>query len=430
MSRTAVTNEGHIRLRKAGIESIPAGWDLVPFCDIVVSYRNGIYKKPMYYGKGHPSVRMYNIEDGVVNTENAPLLEVSSQELHDYGLLPNDILINRVNSMDLVGKAAIVPDTLGSVTFESKNIRVRLNLDLCEPWYIAYFLNSNLYLRQLRSHVKAAVSQATINQKDLDRILVPLPPLNEQVRIMEILNNCRHQIDTTKEIMKQGEILKKGLMQCLLTRGIGHTKFKKTKIGEIPESWEIRALGELSKINARSLNDKTDSESEIEYIEIASIEDPGYIEHTSRMRYSEAPSRARRIVRKGDVIVSTVRPYLKAIALIRQDSDDLVASTGFAVLTPLRSLDSEFLLQSVFSEYFMAYLTRRMVGSNYPAVTAKDIEQYQLACPPEKEQRRIASILRIVDEKMETERKYCIELECLKKGLMQVLLTGKVRVKV
>ncbi len=71
--------------------------------------KSGIYKRPKFYGKGTPSVRMYNIEDGKVNTRDAPLLQVSEQELNDYGLQPGDVLVNRVNSIDLVGKAGLVP---------------------------------------------------------------------------------------------------------------------------------------------------------------------------------------------------------------------------------------------------------------------------------------------------------------------------------
>ena len=88
---------------------------------VVKSYKNGIYKLPKFYGQGIPSIRMFNIQNGKINSIDAPLLEVTDQELMDYELKPGDILINRVNSKELVGKAGIVSEGLGKVTFESKN---------------------------------------------------------------------------------------------------------------------------------------------------------------------------------------------------------------------------------------------------------------------------------------------------------------------
>ena len=134
--------------------------------------------------------------------------------MYGSSLKPEDILINRVNTKELVGKAGIVEDNLGKVTFESKNIRVRLKRGICNPRFLAYFFTSFLYFRQIRSSVKAAIGQSTINQVDLNKIRVPLP---EQEKIITILKSAGDMLDTsrTKRVMVLD--LKKGLMQKLLT---------------------------------------------------------------------------------------------------------------------------------------------------------------------------------------------------------------------
>lgn len=208
---------GQETFKKTKIGEIPQEWNLVKLEEIVDSYRNGIYKRSRYYGQGIPSVRMYNIKDGKVNTKGAPLLEVTEKELLLYGLSAGDIVINRVNTIDLVGKAGVVPDGLGTATFESKNIRVRLLRDRCEPDFLAYFLGTSVYYKQIRATVKPAVAQATINQEDLDEIQVCLPSLPEQLEIVSILSNVDAKIEKERQAKGYLEQLKKGLAQLLLT---------------------------------------------------------------------------------------------------------------------------------------------------------------------------------------------------------------------
>ncbi len=410
------------------LSSIPSEWAIVPLERVLSMCQYGISDGLIQEGK-YPVLRMNNIESGSILPKDIKYVDIPEEYFIRFKLAKGDILFNRTNSHELVGQTGIFRED-GDYTFASYLIRLRCNPDYARSEYLNYYLNYEPILKEIRRLATRGVSQSNINASNLKKVIIALPPLEVQNIIEDILQHVDANLELSNETDIRYEVLKKGLMQRLLTQGIGHTRFKQTKIGEIPESWEVKTIGQMTKINAESLKNGTHPESEIEYIEIASIENPGYIQHTSRMIFSEAPSRARRIVKKGDVIVSTVRPYLKAFALIRQQSDNLIASTGFAVLTPSKNLDSEFLLHSVLSERFMKHLSRRMVGSNYPAVSAKDIEQYHFPCPPLEEQRAIANILHTVDKNMENGRESSIELDHLKKGLMQVLLTGKVRVTI
>ena len=112
-------------------------------------------------------------------------------------------------------------------------------------------------------------------------------------------------------------------------------------LGEIPAHWEVRRLKYLATVNDEALPETTDPDMEITYVDIGSVDSVAGITGTEDLVFEDAPSRARRIVRQGDIIISTVRTYLKAIARIESTDANLIASTGFAVIRP-RDLDDGF----------------------------------------------------------------------------------------
>ncbi|OAO80763.1 restriction endonuclease subunit S [Anoxybacillus flavithermus] len=294
-----------------------------------------------------------------------------------------------------------------------------------------YLLYSILHKSNIIEKMGTGTTVKGIRLEQLKSLLIHVPPIKEQKKIASILSTVDRAIEKTEAIIEQTEKVKKGLMQQLLTKGIGHTKFKKSEIGEIPEEWEVKSIDELVFVNPESLSNKTNEEYEFEYIDIGSVERTGKIGETVRYQFKNSPSRARRIVRTGDTIISTVRPYLRAFAFIDNKHDQKVCSTGFAVLRPKEKIDPVFLFQSILNDKFVEFLKSRMTGSNYPAVTATDIKEYKLGVPRDiNEQTKIAKILAKYDEKLEIEEKSLEQLQTIKKGLMQVLLTGKVRVKV
>lgn len=150
--------------------------------------------------------------------------------------------------------------------------------------------------------------------------------------------------------------------------------------------WEMAKLGDLVTFNPEALSNKTPGDTIIKYIDIASVEKTGYIANPRALKFGEAPSRARRIVREGDTILSTVRPYLKSFAYIGSKNHNNICSTGFAVLRPKKEVSPHFIYQTVLRDDFIEYLKTKMTGSNYPAVNASDISEYELTIPPIAEQ--------------------------------------------
>ena len=164
-------------------------------------------------------------------------------------------------------------------------------------------------------------------------------------------------------------------------------------LGKVPSHWRVLPLKTVSTHNDDVLIEATAPDAEISYVDISSVDGVNGIKTKESMLFSAAPSRARRLVKHGDVIVSTVRTYLKAIARIRDPEDNLVVSTGFAVIRPRSELTPDFLGCLVFASYFVDQVIARSTGVSYPAINASELVAISVPVPPLKEQIAIASFV-------------------------------------
>ena len=156
--------------------------------------------------------------------------------------------------------------------------------------------------------------------------------------------------------------------------------------------WETKRIKDLVTDNELTLSDSTNPNYEFDYVDIGSVSQ-FKIAETEIMSFFEAPSRARRIVRKNDILVSTVRTYLKAITYIDFEPKDLIVSTGFAVMTPKKKTNPKFLSYAIESDYFIDDVIKDSVGTSYPAINASKLESLEVLLPPESTQQKIASFL-------------------------------------
>ena len=158
--------------------------------------------------------------------------------------------------------------------------------------------------------------------------------------------------------------------------------------------FEHRRLKYAATINDEALTDETAADYELQYVDIGNVDSSGKIHEIATYRFEDAPSRARRIVRDGDVIISTVRTYLQAIAPIQAPSENLIVSTGFAVIRPKRSeLAANFCKYILREPAFLAEVEMRSVGVSYPAINASEIGDIRVHLPPLQRQNSIADYL-------------------------------------
>lgn len=214
----------------------------------------------------------------------------------------------------------------------------------------------------------------------------------------------------------------------MIRRGDIPLGYKRTRVGVIPDNWNVKKIGDISKINLLSLSSDTANDYEFFYYDLSSI-DEGKINHPNiKTKYSESPSRARRIFRRNDILMSTVRPNLKGFAKIDFDAEDCVSSTGFAVITVNDEDDFDFLYHNLFGYNIEQQINSLLVGSNYPAINNEDVENLSIPYISIKsEQQKIAAILSTWDKAIELKEQLIAQKQKLKKGLLQRLLVGKER---
>lgn len=158
-------------------------------------------------------------------------------------------------------------------------------------------------------------------------------------------------------------------------------------------AWASQRLKDVALINPEVLTETTLADREMLYVDVGNVDSDGTIRGAERMPFGEAPTRARRLVRSGDTIISTVRTYLRAIAHLDDPPADMVVSTGFAVLRPRPNVDPRFLAWAVRSEPFIQNVIMNSVGVGYPAIAPTELGRLVIAIPPVDMQRAIATYL-------------------------------------
>ena len=164
-------------------------------------------------------------------------------------------------------------------------------------------------------------------------------------------------------------------------------------LGEIPNSWRAKQLKYLSTYNDEVLPESIRDEYEIKYVDIGSVSANEGIFKTECLAFGKAPSRARRIVRDGDVLISTVRTYLEAIAPVDNPPENMVASTGFAVIRPNEGLCKRYVAYCLRARGFIKEVVARSVGVSYPAINASDLVNIKIPEPAFQDQQQIADFL-------------------------------------
>lgn len=210
-----------------------------------------------------------------------------------------------------------------------------------------------------------------------------------------------------------------------------YQKYKSSGIdwlGKIPEGWEVKRLKDVISSNEKSLSNNEDPFFEIKYIDISNVGTDKLNDKPEVFYFQDAPSRARRIPRKNDVILSTVRTYLKAVYFFENIEENTICSTGFSVLTPKRILP-RFLKYSVIGENFIDNVIKFSKGVSYPAINDSELTALPLFLPNKQTQTAIADYLdkhtSLIDKKIELLKTKKQSYTQLKQTLINEVVTGK-----
>jgi type I restriction enzyme S subunit len=255
----------------------------------------------------------------------------------------------------------------------------------------------------------------------MEKFAVVVPFLPEQLRIAEILSTWDRAIETVEALIANARAQKAALMQQLLTG--------KRRLPGFSGEWLDLKLGDAAMVDRDSLGQNTPKTFSFRYISLSDVQSGRIAEKLPNLAFAEAPSRARRKVRVGDILMATVRPNLQAFARVGSEHADCIASTGFAVLSHRAGFDPSFMFHSLFSQRFTDQIEALVVGSNYPAINSTDIKSLTLLFPDFEEQKAVGELLDVADAEVRMLESELTALRQEKAALMQQLLTGKRRVK-
>ena len=397
---------------------IPEEWNIGSIDELTTFIKSGLSRNLKDENVGIPCIRSNNIVNGRINYNDLKywfLKDDKGANIEDYILNDGDVLVNFINSMAQIGKTCIYRSNGRDAIYTTNIFRVNFNKDKILNEYFYYFSQTDRYKKEIELITKPAVNQASFTTVDFKKIKLAIPIIKEQERIVSILSTVDEQIDNVDALIEKNKELKKGLMQTLLTKGIGHTKFKKSEVGEIPEEWEVKRIEEICEIldsKRIPLNEKQRSSMR------------------GNIPYYGA-----------NAIVDYVNEYLfnDKLILIAEDGGNFSEFRDKPIAFyvegkcwvnnhahVLRANSSES-TRWIFYNLVHKDITNIVQGGTRAKLNQKDLKAIAIAFPKLDEQIKIVNILYDIDKKIEIYISKKDKLEQLKKGLVQQLLTGKIR---
>lgn len=388
---------------------IPEGWKSEKLDDLFDILIGGTpsRKKQEYWDKDKITGNTWVSIADLSKNETA-CIDDSKEYISDLGVKNSNVKLVPANTVIMsfklsVGKTAITKKEL--YTNEAIAAFIPKDNRIIDYRYL-YFVIS-----LLDYEIDSAIKGKTLNKSKIQKAKILLPPLKVQEKIAQILMSVDEEIEKTEQVIKKTEELKKGLMQELFSKGIGHTKFKKTEIGMVPEEWKVTKLKKLVNFTTGKLNaNAAEDNGKYPFFTCA--------QKTYKINTYSFDQKA--ILLSGN--------NANAIYSIKYYDGKFNAYQRTYVISILDKniLDYIFLKENL--NFRLNDLKDASFGTSTKFLTLALLQNIYVALPTIKEQKQIANILASVDEKIEKNKQTKKKLKRMKKGLMQDLLSGRVRV--
>lgn len=415
---------------------IPQEWELKTIGELF-DFKNGLNKEKEYFGKGTKIVNYVDVYKNryIDNSNINGFVTVTEKEKDSFNTRKGDVFFTRTSeTINEIGMTAVLGEDIKDLVYSGFVLRARSKTDELSLGYKKYCF-SDFYARREIIRKSSYTTRALTSGTLLKDVLIKVPPLKEQEKIADILSTVDSQIDDTDKLIEKTKELKKGLMQRLLTNGIGHTEFKNTEVGNIPVEWEVKTISEIGKFMGGYAFKSCDYEkSGIPLVKIANVQqnrlcwDEKYYLPKEYINQYENYS-----LEKGDIVMAMTRPVISSgLKVCRIKESDLPCllnqRVGKFVLS--KEIEKDFLFHYMFTSYFIDKIKNLCSTTGQPNISSAQVETILIPVPNIIEQSKISGILSRIDIQIEEYEDKKIKLEELKKGLMQQLLTGKIRVKI
>jgi len=386
-------------------QNIPSGWQMLPIGKHIKLQGGSAFSASNYVSDGIPLVRIGNVGKGVfIANDFVYISEDEHANNESVHLRENDILMGMTGELGKVARIgkkhlpAILNQRVGRVVFKDNDM---------DPEFTFQLFLSKDFISKLKKYFIGA-AQKNISSSQVESIEVLLPPLKEQQKIAEILGAVDEDIAKTQELIDTTEKLKRGLMQELLNDS---------------DNLKIFNFSELVDLRKQKL--KPTKISEEKYI---ALEHLG--QGTGRLLnigHSSDTKSINSVFKKGDILFTKLRPYLRKYWKAEFDG---ICTAELLVFIPKLKSDTDFIFQLIQSDNFIQHSVSKSFGTKMPRTDWGIISSFEIPLPSPQRRQQIGEILSSIDEKISVNKKLKEKLITLKKGLMQDLLSGRVRVSI
>ena len=402
-------------------KNLPSGWKVVRLGDVFEKSFYGTSKTTSINGK-YPVLRMGNMQNGTLDLRDLVYIDLEENEFEKYRLHKGDILLNRTNSHSLVGKVSLF-DLDGDYLTASYLVAFRPNLKVLNPTFSNNLLNTIRYQEKIRTIATKGVSQSNINPTSFKNIIkIPLPPLDEQKKIAEILSTCDEAINLTINLIESKKQFKKALMQNLLTAKVRFPEFqdewKETKLKDI--CVKMRSGGTPKSTNKKFYN------GNIPFVKINDMTLGGKYIYDTQVKITEEglENSSAWLVPKNSLIYSMYASF----GFVSINKIEVATSQAMMCIVPnLSKVALEYLYY--FLDDFQKDVRSFVETGTQGNLNAEIVKNFKIKLPNLKEQQKIAEVLTAFDDEINLLNLKLENLKKQKQGLMQKLLSGKVRAK-
>lgn len=415
---------------------IPEDWKVDPLGGLINQIEYGSSAKSSSLGRV-PVLRMGNLQDGQIDWGDLVYTN-NDYEISKYELNDGDVLFNRTNSIDLVGKTALYKGIKKAI-FAGYLIRIKVDPQCLDARYLNYFLNTPTARKYGLSVVSVGVSQANINGQKLKSYPIPYPAhVEEQVSIATALSDTDALITGLEQLIAKKQAIKTASMQQLLTgrtrlpqftlRPDGTPKgYKTSELGQIPEDWTIETLGGVAEIVRNGSNYSSVAKDGVAVTRIETIA-TGFVDvGRTGVAVRESIHESYRVLR-GDILYSHINS-IDHIGKVARFDDDIELFHGINLILIRTSAVNSLWLFKLLSGEEARKWARQVAKQavSQASINTKELKGLLLAVPSTQEQTAIATILSDMDSELNALEQKLAKARDLKQGMMQQLLTGRIR---
>ena len=406
----------------------------IPIRDALLDAQYGLSIKMNEEGNGTKIYRMNEISNMMCDRVVSKFATIRCEEIEKFKLRDRDVLFNRTNSQAFVGRTGIFRKFSNeNYVFASYLVRLIPNPDIITPEYLTVFLNTKYGVRDVKRRARISINQSNVNAKEVGLVEIPLVSLELQNKIIRAFDDSVSLIQASERIYQRAETILLSELGLIDWRPIHRLTFSRSffdtkQVNRVDAEYFQPKYDDLvdavkgcssgwgtleSVVNLKTGNYQPESDQDYRYIELANIRGNGDIADCTREVGQNLPTRARRKVSAGDVIVSSVEGSLERIALIDDEYDKALCSTGFHVINS-SVLNSETLL--VFMKSMLGQLQLKK-GCRGTILAAINKDEFAKIVIPEVTKEIQLDIQQVVFESFRLSKQSKHLLECVKQAV-------------